>query len=136
MIATAAGLGRGGHVAGFRRFAGRIALLSLFAVGPGLAAEQPDRKFSALDRLEASAVPVALKFPEAKLPQVLQVLAYVGGYTVEFRGQRPDVVLSVDWKNLTIKEALVRLGREHSLHFEVPRPDRLVVWIDVPAVPR
>ena len=68
-----------------------------------------------------------LKFPQTTVTEVLAAMSQSAGFELELKGEKPTAVITVDWPKITVKEALVRLGREQSLRFEVPTPKKLVV---------
>ncbi|MFN7964973.1 MAG: hypothetical protein U0V87_04705 [Acidobacteriota bacterium] len=107
---------------------GALAAVVLCVVGLAVAAGPGDEKrFAVLDKLESSKTPVVIKFPKGSLAEVLESLSQIGGFQVEWKGQKPTGSVSVDWTSITVKEALIRLGKEQYLDYEVPAATKLVV---------
>ncbi len=80
-----------------------------------------------LDKLEASDVEIRLHFPEARLGTILDALGTVGGFEVALHGEEPETEVSIDWSDITVRDALWQLGVDHGLTFRVPSPTTLVV---------
>lgn len=80
-----------------------------------------------LERLAGKDVKVSLRFDRQPLPKVLKALGAAAGFQAQVDPGLEDVVVTVDGGNVTVREVLARLCREHGLRVEVPAADRLVV---------
>ena len=92
----------------------------------GLAPLPTPDEYEALDHLTATSLPVVLRFSEVTLAQVLDGMGRASGVDIDFEGL-PEMRVSLDTGQVSLKEALIRLAREHKLVYEVVGTDKLVV---------
>jgi len=104
-----------------------ISVLVMSSVLLGLAVAAASEARDELERLEAGDVPVRLHFPESRLGIVFDALGRVGGFEVSFEGEEPDEDVSIDWSELTVRDALSRLREAHGLRYRVPSAKVIVV---------
>lgn len=92
-------------------------------------------RFRALDRLAQAGAPVTLAFSDAPIEEVLEALAtQVRGLGIRAGDPfRKDQRASIDVRNVPLKEALLRLGKDAGLRYEVPDAHTLIVHAVQPA---
>jgi hypothetical protein len=102
-----------------------LTLVAIAAAGPAAAGEE-------LDRLAASDVPVMLNVPEATVDDVINMLAEAGAFEVSFANEPPGEMISLEVRDVTVREVLELLADDHGLRYEVPDPRELVVYFPDP----
>jgi hypothetical protein len=101
------------------------ALAGLLLTVPFLLAA--DAPIDPLDRLSGKDVQVSLRFDRQPLPKVLRAIGDAAKFRMELDPELEDVVVTVNAANVTVRELLTQLARDHALRLEVPAADRLVV---------
>ena len=82
---------------------------------------------AALDQLEGKNVPVMLTFRDVELSKVVQALGASAGFEPSFYRTFKDVKVTVDWRDLSVKEALIKLAEQHGLAYKASETNRLIV---------
>lgn len=101
------------------------AVFALF-ISLGAAEETTGSNLLQIGKLEGRDIPVTTRM-SGSLEEVFQTLAMAGGFELELKGEGFSKEVTADFQKITLEEALLQLGREHALKFQVPRPGKLVV---------
>jgi TonB family protein len=113
-----------------------VAVLLGFAAWPAfsIAPSAPNVSVDPLlEKLEAANVPVQLRLERQPFPKVLKALSRAAGkFNVVGDDCWQNLLVSVDYPQMPLKEALARLTSATGITFEVPDPRKLRVVCPVP----
>jgi TonB family protein len=84
-------------------------------------------RFGALDRLAGAGTEVTLEFNKAAADDVLDVVSGIAGFKLILDPTVSDKEVSLSTKNSTVREALIKIGINAGLLYEVPNPTTLRV---------